>query len=274
MRRIAATVLALVLALTVAPYDSVMAQPQRAPSPPAVMASAGDSITRAFNVGWCCFLQDSPSRSWSTGTNTTVNGHYLRLLRIDGRIAGHNYNDARSGARMRDLAGQLATATLQRADYVTVLIGANDVCTSSKSTMTPTGTFESQFRSAMVQFTAARPQARIFLGSIPDVHHLWELFRSNSVAVWTWSTFRICQSVLSRSISDADRQVAVDRLDDFNNVLATVCSEFLQCRWDRNAVFNTKFSAADVSTVDYFHPSTAGQRRLAEVTWAESYWAN
>jgi hypothetical protein len=37
-------------------------------------------------------------------------------------------------------------------------------------------------------------------------------------------------------------------------------------------VFNTPFARSDVSG-DYFHPSTAGQAKLARVTWDHGYWA-
>jgi lysophospholipase L1-like esterase len=275
MRRIAASFATVAFIVAVLSGDVASAgetHPVATPTPK-VMASAGDSITRAFNVGWCCVLQDSPSRSWSTGTNGAVNSHYTRLLALDGRLAGQNHNDARSGAKMRDLAGQLSAAASQRADYLTVLMGANDVCASDAASMTATSTFESQFRSALAQFTASRPQARVFVASIPDIEHLWELFRSNPLAVSIWSLFGICQSVLDTSITDATRQQAVNRLHSFNDILASVCTEFRQCRWDGYAVFKTQFAAGDVSSIDYFHPSTAGQRRLAEVTWAASYWA-
>jgi lysophospholipase L1-like esterase len=239
--------------------------------PPRVMAATGDSITRAFNVDWCCFLSDSPSRSWSTGTNTSVNSHYQRLLRFAPNLeAAHN--DARSGARMADLAGQLATAANQGADYVSVLMGANDVCTSSIASMTPTSTFEARFRQALAQFTAARPHAAVFVASIPDVYHLWELFHSNAWAVLVWGTFNICQSMLSTANTEAMRQEVVARLQSFNDTLARVCGEFRQCRWDGYAVYNVQFAPADVSSIDYFHASVQGQRRLAEVTWAASYW--
>jgi hypothetical protein len=33
-------------------------------------------------------------------------------------------------------------------------------------------------------------------------------------------------------------------------------------------VFNTPFVRSDVSTRDYFHPSVAGQSKLAAITWA------
>ncbi|HEY5629376.1 MAG TPA: SGNH/GDSL hydrolase family protein, partial [Candidatus Limnocylindrales bacterium] len=99
-------------------------------SPAASIASTGDSITRGYNTGTFPY-SDNPSASWSTGTNSTVVSHYTRLLALNSAIAGHVYNDAKSGAKMADLNGQMTTVVGQKPDYVTVLMGANDVCTSS-----------------------------------------------------------------------------------------------------------------------------------------------
>jgi lysophospholipase L1-like esterase len=239
---------------------------------PHVMAATGDSITRAFDVGWCCVLQDSPSRSWSTGTSSSVYSHYRRLLTVDSGLAGHAYNDARSGAKMADLAGQLGAAASQRADYATVLMGANDVCTSSLATMTPTATFEAQFRTALSAFVAARPKARVFVASIPDIYRLWSVFHNNILATTTWKYFKICQSMLNSANTEEQRQQVVQREIADNEALARVCAEFTQCLWDGYAVYKTQFSASDVSTVDYFHPSVSGQDRLARVTWSVGYW--
>ena len=41
----------------------------------------------------------------------------------------------------------------------------------------------------------------------------------------------------------------------------------LPCRFDNNAVYNTTFTLTDISKVDYFHPSVAGQAKLAGVTY-------
>jgi lysophospholipase L1-like esterase len=253
--------------------------PGLAPSPasagsalPRVMAATGDSITRAYDVGWCCVLQDSPRHSWSTGTDSGVYSHYRRLLAAGAPVAGQNHNFARSGARMAHLATQLSSAAAQRADYVTVLMGANDVCTSSISTMTPTQTFEAQFRDALRSFTAQRPQARIFVSSIPNIYRLWEILHSNPLAAATWRYFRICQSMLAESNTAEQRQrVAAQEAAD-NAALARVCAEFTRCRWDGYATYRTDFTRSEVSTVDYFHPSVAGQNRLAGVAWAASYW--
>jgi len=236
------------------------------------MAATGDSITRAFDVGWCCLLQDSPSRSWSTGWDSSVNSHYRRLLTVDPALAGHNYNDARSGARMVELASQVSKAAGQRVDYLTILMGANDVCTSSSTTMTPTAVFAAQFTAAMDAFTTARPKARVFVSSIPNIYRLWQLFHSNWYVTTVWSAFNICQSMLSTSNTEDQRQQVLAQEIADNGVLAQVCARYQQCRFDGNAVFNTQFSTSDVSTVDFFHPSVSGQNHLAAVTWAASYW--
>ena len=89
--------------------------------------------------------------------------------------------------------------------------------------------------------------------------------------------FRICQSLLARPNSmeqeDVDRRARVrQRNIDFNQQLQEVCATFTTCRYDGGAVFSTPFSTSDVSTRDYFHPSAAGQAKLASVSWAAGYW--
>jgi hypothetical protein len=64
---------------------------------PSSMSSIGDSITRGFNA--CGWYVDCTSASWATGTDTSINSHYLRILAKNRNINGRNYNDARSGAR-------------------------------------------------------------------------------------------------------------------------------------------------------------------------------
>src|SRR6059058_2275961 len=79
---------------------------------PSSIASAGDSITRAFNT--CSFpFIDCPRNSWSTGSSSAVNSHYLRILAANPAISGRNFNDAKTGARMNALAGQVTTAVSQ-----------------------------------------------------------------------------------------------------------------------------------------------------------------
>src|SRR4051794_11187189 len=103
---------------------------------PISIAATGDSITRAFNTGSVPFT-DAPANSWSTGTNSSVNPHYTRILAVNPGISGHSFNDAVTGAKMVDLNGQIATVNSQHVDYLTILLGANDACRPTEDQMTP-----------------------------------------------------------------------------------------------------------------------------------------
>jgi lysophospholipase L1-like esterase len=240
---------------------------------PNSMAALGDSITRAFDV--CCWYGDHPGQSWSTGGSYAdgVTSQYERLVVVHPKIAGHNYNDAVSGARAADLPAQAARAVSQGAQYVTILMGANDLCTSSVATMTPVADFTASVQSALATLSQGLPKAHIFVSSIPNIYQLWSVLHTNLLAEAAWSTFGICQSMLATSNTEADRQQVVSREAAFNKALADACLAIARCRWDSGATYNYKFSASQVSTLDYFHPSLSGQAALATVTWQASWWA-
>ncbi|MEU4411290.1 SGNH/GDSL hydrolase family protein [Streptosporangium sp. NPDC023963] len=232
------------------------------------MSGLGDSITRGFNA--CGWFADCTSRSWSTGSSTSVDSHRNRIRTQNPDLTA--YNDARSGAKIADLAGQARTAASRGVDYVTILMGANDACASSESSMTSVADFESRFRAAMQELAAGIPQASVFVASIPDIKRLWAVGKDSSSARTAWAAFGICQSMLAapRSTSaedEARRDRVRQRVVDFNGVLARICAEYGTCRYDGGAVFSYPFTLGQLSTWDYFHPSTSGQRALAEVTY-------
>jgi lysophospholipase L1-like esterase len=243
------------------------------PPLPGSMAAIGDSISQAADV--CCWYGNHPANSWSTGYASwdPVLSHYERILAIKPAIYGHNYNDSVSGAKMSDAPTQAGKAVQQQAKYVTILMGANDLCTSSTSTMTPVSTFTSEFHQALATLETGLPStAHIFVASIPNLYQLWQIYHTDSLAEFTWSTAHICQSLLSSSNTDTDRQAVVNRETAFNQVLAQQCAQFANCRFDQGAVYNYSFSKSDVSKLDYFHPSLSGQAALASVTWSKSWW--
>jgi lysophospholipase L1-like esterase len=244
------------------------------PPLPGSMAAIGDSISQAADV--CCWYGNHPADSWSTGYASwdPVVSHYERILAIKPAISGHNYNDSVSGAKMADAPSQAAKAVQQQARYVTILMGANDLCTSSTATMTAVATFRSEFEQTLATLEAGLPgSGHIFVSSIPNLYQLWQIYHTSSLAESTWSTAHICQSLLSTSNTDADRQAVRDREAAFNQVLAQVCANYGNCRFDADAVFDHAFSKSDISTLDYFHPSLSGQAALAQVTWSKSWWA-
>jgi lysophospholipase L1-like esterase len=239
---------------------------------PSSMAATGDSITRAFNTGVLPFT-DAPRNSWSTGAREYVASHYRRILAANPAIFLHNYNDARSGAKMADLERQMGVVNGQGVEYVTVLIGANDVCASSEAAMTPVSTFRAQFEAAMEAVTSGSPQATVYVVSIPDVYRLWQIWHTDPNARLAWRLTGFCNSMLARPGSTASEDTARrervrEREIAYNETLADVCAHYAACRDDGGAVFAYRFQRKDVSTRDYFHPSLEGQRVLAAVSWA------
>lgn len=246
------------------------------PSLPSSMASTGDSLTRAAGTGFLPWT-DNPAGSWSTGTNTSVNSHYLRLLVLNPKIKGRNYNDARSGAKMGELAGQMATVVAQRVGYVTVEMGGNDVCASSESAMTSVAAYRSQFQAGMETVTNGLPSVKVLVASVPNIKHLWDLYHEDLLAQAAWANFGVCQTMLanpsSMATADVERRARVlQRIVDYNTQLAQVCARYRQCLFDGNAAFNAAYTKNDVGHFDYFHPSLSGQANFAAGTWAVGYW--
>jgi len=241
---------------------------------PNSIGSAGDSITRAFDVDGHHLLQDDPADSWSTGASPLVDSQYLQILAKNGRIKGHMFNAARSGASMSALDGQLRTLAGDKVAYATVLMGDNDVCTSSIQAMTPVSTFKAEFRQSLHDFFARDAKAHLFVSSILNVYRLWQLLHTNKTAEAIWSYASICQSMLNPNNTAKQRAEVVAREVAFNSVLKAQCAVYANCRWDGDATFNSPFTVADVSAVDYFHPSPIGQKDLAAVTWLHSYWGS
>ena len=142
--------------------------------------------------------------------------------------------------------------------------------------MTPVADYRAQFTAALALFTAARPDARVYVVSVPDVYRLWELEHTNFAAVLIWEVASICRSLLANPLSAAPEDVARrqrvrDRVVAYNAQLADVCAQYVHCRFDGNAVFGTAFVASDVSALDHFHPSLSGQARLSAITWAAGF---
>ena len=271
-RRLRILLLALVAAMLLAPVaaDARTALPKS-------IAATGNSLTRAAGTGFLPWT-DNPAGSWSTGTDPSVNSHYLRLLALNPKIRGHNYNDARSGAKMSVLAAQLGTVVSQRAGYVTVEFGGNDLCTSTESAMTSVSDYRAQFQAGLDRVTTGLANVKVFVASVPNIYHLWQLYHDDLFAQIAWATFGVCQTMLanptSTAQSDVDRRARVtQRIVDDNAALADVCAAYRQCLFDGNAAFDAQFTKADVGHFDYFHPSLSGQAKFAAGTWAVGYWA-
>ena len=208
------------------------------------MAAIGDSITQAVDV--CCFYGNWPGHSWSTGYVPLdgIASHYERIRARNPAIRGHRWNNAVSGARMADAPGQARRTVGQGAEYVTILMGANDLCGWDGS-LTPTATFRAQFTETLDILRAGLPGTRVFVASIPNLYQLWSVLRTDPVAQVVWQAAGICPSMLNFFNSPADRQAVIDRERELNDVLHDVCATWSRCRFDGYLTYNYDFTQDD-----------------------------
>ncbi|MEU3183133.1 SGNH/GDSL hydrolase family protein [Streptomyces sp. NPDC006923] len=249
------------------------ASPSPRPTPvwnrsPASVAAVGDSITRGFDA--CVVLADCPEVSWSTGTDSEVRSLALRLLGAPA-VTEHSWNLAVSGARMSDLPSQMIQAARRGPELVTVMVGANDACQDSAKQMTPVADFRKSFELSMRRLRAGAPRAQVYVSSVPDLKRLWSTGRGNPLGRQIWK-LGICATMLGNAQdmskrAQSRRALVYDRVVAYNGVLKDVCAKDRRCRYDGGAVFDYRFTGAQLSHWDWFHPSKNGQGRLAEIAY-------
>jgi lysophospholipase L1-like esterase len=230
---------------------------------PASVAALGDSITRGFDA--CNPLADCPDVSWATGSRSSVDSITHRLTAAAPGTKG--WNLAATGARVRDLPAQAKAAAARRPAMVTILIGANDACTSSPATMTPVADFRAAFARALAYLHRTLPATQVLVASIPDLEHLWSVGHGNVIGKQLWK-LGLCPSMLSDSDSTgaaatARRAQVRDRVVAYNAAMGDVCRAYTRCRYDGGAVFRYAFGTDELSAWDFFHPNARGQRELA-----------
>jgi DNA-binding beta-propeller fold protein YncE/lysophospholipase L1-like esterase len=250
-----------------------------AADPPRSMTALGDSFTVAQYSGAPCGAEAAcKANSWATGSTPAVHSHLGRLTALAPALEERTANRAVSGRKVAALDDQVTEAIGDRPDYVTIMIGLNDVCSNGVTvdTMTPVADFAAQFRGALDHLMTGAPDARVLVTSIFNPYRLWQVLRRDPRAVQQWNVRASCQSLLANptSVAPADearRQAVQQRVRDFNEQLSAVCAAYARCRYDGGAVFEWRFAPYDISAADFFHPSLQGQAGLAAVTYRAGF---
>jgi lysophospholipase L1-like esterase len=220
---------------------------------PASIAALGASADTGFATAGA--FDEAPANSWVTGTNPGVRSIYLRLRELNPAIAGHAYNEAEPGSGMSELAAQAARVP-RGTDLVTIEMGVNDACESR----VPPAIFRAEFERALNVVETRAPRARIVVLSIFNVLAMWD-------AVKTLPGASVGRN-LCISATDRDRPLLARAVRRLNQQLASVCARHPDCRYDGGVVYRLRWLRQDISTVDYFHPSLSGQRKIAAALWA------
>ena len=274
LRLVAAVSLAaaLLAGCTSAPAPEESTEPAPAgglPFEAGTIAALGDSMSVAEAA--CGQNKPCPSASWVTGEDETVDSIARRAGEAVGAVPTIE-NLAFKGATSAEMAKQAQKAVAVSPDLVTVLIGANDVCRKRSREITPPETFRANMTTALTTLSEGAPDATIFVSSIPDLLKFFELERTDPEAVQRWGSSTSCTSLLYEPESDSEEALArranVDTtIDAYNGVLAEICGTLDNCVWDGGALHDFDVTAEDISPVDHFHPSLAGQAKIADTAW-------
>lgn len=269
--------------------DAPDATPART-GPPASVGVLGDSISAGTGADGRSFLDsvvpfpgtERPNRSWATGDQySDLQSVFQRTRALRPGQATTRANLSVNGARSRDILGQVQGSPANLG-YILIQIGGNDLCRPTVDQMTPVEEYRDNIDAALQWIDVNRPDAIVQINSVPDIWRLWDLRRTNATAVLFWSAGLIpCQSLLSDPTSFAEEDIARraqvrEHGLAYNDELRDVCAQYLRCRYDDDATWlfsndPAGFVNSDISNQDHFHPSYAGQVKLARVSWENGF---
>jgi lysophospholipase L1-like esterase len=234
--------------------------------PPTSIAALGDSITAAACAdGVSC--SDILADSWSTGTNPAVQSHLRRLQAIWKSHPVRAVNLASDAyVTMASLAGQALAARHDRADYITIEIGENDLCGS-----TPIATFRTELEHGLAVLEggtlAKRPPPKILLLSIENIVAHWRVLHADPAARKAFKSGYSLDCALGNHVPASWIAQIEARVRALNAVEAEVCSSVPYCLYDGGTYYHLPLRARYFSPADYQHLSVAGQRALAAAEW-------
>jgi lysophospholipase L1-like esterase len=198
---------------------------------------------------------------------------------------------ATSGRQMKDAPRQatLVVAAAKKLKpgqtaYVTFELGTNDLCADPNPKTDPVS-FERDLATAIATLRAGLPAgSRILVLSVPDFPHFHDITQANPTArakLALPENSNRCPPYLGDNGPFSMAQ-ANDYLTRYDAALKGVCQDIaatdspsgkLYCTYNTTLLADTDFLIADLSTVDYFHPSLSGQARMAADAWAADVWS-
>lgn len=281
-----------------------------------LMANIGDSMTAATFADTTTFLpfsffqtlrgelaadsfqtlaliENKKSYSWASGR--WIDSHYMKL-RQSMRYENSNdtldvMNVAVPGSEAKDTLIQaqkvvdaMKSGSYLELKYVTLLIGANDACSSSSSVGTPHEVFREHLRATIRKLAEIQQKEpiRVLVSSIPNIPVLGrpEIAKHTTMGVMSCDFFRhevlgFCKS-LTRWDNDADFDEKVLSIIEKNEIIHAVVEEAAQLYPNLQLVYSDALYRFEITTdllaMDCFHPNQKGQEELSQILWHDQHW--
>jgi hypothetical protein len=257
---------------------------------PAKLSGMGDSISQGFDATCCGEL---PHLGFGQGTDPSVGSVYSRYRALGALPRGKEFA-SRSGAEMVNDALAQAQAICRmgvKPDRIVLLLGGNDVCNrASVGSLYPVATFRAALRGALAALgdpaCGLGPGSWVHVLSMPRVDMLRAagLAKGGVQCEAIWSLANVCRVVTAQpdpavlaqigAVVDAYNDGIAAEVADADTANGGLVGVHFTTDWrgpratnPDSSVGTYAFGPSDVSDVDCFHPSVAGQRRLACLAW-------
>ena len=254
------------------------------------LSGIGDSIMQGFDAKPCglpiCF--DQPEYSFAQGTDGSINSLYSRFGAPESEFVSITGAELIAGS---DNGTEQAAAICKqkvRPNRIVVLLGSNDICNADSVAMLATpAEFSAALTSMLVTLTSeacglAKASA-IHVMSIPRVDLLTAVggTKTDVDCNAVWKTYDICHIVTAATSGKTIATVA-ETVRGYNRAVADAVAQVagaidasrqLQLTTDYvgetpNTSFGTyEFASEDISSLDCFHPSEKGQKKIACMAW-------
>lgn len=227
--------------------------------------------------------------SWASGDDpmSFVYSHFERLQRYVPELEA--WNLAVAAARAEELEEQLDRLFEIQSeegvifDYITLLIGGNDLRQEQVSEMTPPMEFIGNLEVNLRRLLDQEPDRRVLLVGLPPMHEVFE--RTKHIeSVRFFGRAQTCAQVRKRVYGNLpqfdseheDYQASLKIVELYERGLQSLVDR-LQLDYPKADLklvqnYQTTQLPKKALSVDCFHPSEWGQAELAETTWFKGFW--
>lgn len=228
-----------------------------------IVGAIGDSLSTGFNARR---LGDNREFSWSTGNGSGLTSQSTRIARKR-KAPVITYNEAIAGSKARDLHRQSVRLLRHNPNYVTITIGANDICTWDSDYTQDQVEFKKTLIETITKIVRHSREIKIILIPIPDLYNVWEISHNIKRCQEIWDTLQLCQPLLGKANSIQERIKFIERWKIANMIISEVANSFPDQIRFQPELANTKFEWSHLSPKDCFHPSIEGQNLMSEIAW-------
>jgi lysophospholipase L1-like esterase len=248
--------------------------------------------------------------SWSTGLDTfrRVKSHARRIVQLHKQrrkeekdlevdaLLFKKYvkakNFALTGSQVEDVMRDQLPELLEWSekklgqaapDYVTLLIGANDLCSNRADEITSTSNYIEDLAYVVDTILTRSPNTRILVSSLPQVQNVRKTLADEKLTggkvartcADLWKMTKICKRLTLEDDPQKNEELAL-QVKEYFEATQQMVEQRREMYGDRirfsTALSETPIQPNDVS-MDCFHPGPQGQNRLADMTWQASWWS-